>query len=119
VVRRGNPILTNATTPGLPVPEAGVTSFMPTTVTHQKNPVYSAYGQIEFKATEKLRLTAGLRFSSEKKEGQVIAAALSDTTPIFGPADYIGTDQVDQLLAGATQVGPGPLRIHCPKSRCP
>jgi iron complex outermembrane receptor protein len=115
VVRRGNPILTNATTPGLPVPEAGVTSFMPTTVTHQKNPVYSAYGQIEFKATEKLRLTAGLRFSSEKKEGQVIAAALSDTTPIFGPADYIGTDQIDQLLATATQVGPGPLRINCPK----
>ena len=115
VVRRANPILTNGATPGLPVPEAGVTSFMPTTLSHQKNPVYSLYGQLEFKLSEKAQLTTGLRFSSEKKEGQVIAAALSDTTPIFGPGQYIGSGEVDQLLAGATRVGTGPLRINCPK----
>ena len=114
VVRRANPILTNGATPGLPVPEAGVASFMPTTQAHQKNPVYSVYGQLEFKLNEKARLTAGLRFSSEKKEGQVLAAALSDTTPLFGPGQFIGSSEVGQLLAGATQVGAGPLRINCP-----
>jgi iron complex outermembrane receptor protein len=113
-VRRGNPILTNSTTPGLPVPEAGVTSFIPFTMLDQKDTAWSAYGQAEIPFAEQFSLTAGLRYTREEKKGTLTPGATADTTPLYGPAAFIGPAELHQLLTGATQVGPGPLPFNCP-----
>ena len=115
VARRGNPILTNAATPGLPVPEAGVQSFMPFTMLHQKDSVWSAYARGEYEISKALSITAGLRFTAERKQGRLLAGAVPDLVPLFGPAEMIGAAQIEQLLVGAAEVGPGPLPPQCPR----
>jgi iron complex outermembrane receptor protein len=113
-VRRGNPILSNATTPGLTVPEAGVQSFMPFTMLGQTDNVWSAYGRVEYEVTKPFSITAGLRFTSEHKSGLLMPGAVPDLVPLFPAGEFIGASQLDQLLVGATQVGPGPLPPQCP-----
>lgn len=116
IVRRANQALTNVTVPGLTVPETGVTSFIPFTLTHQKNEVYSAYGQLDFKVADKTRLSAGLRYTSEKKSGVVEDGIATDTAPLYSPAQFLGASEIDTLLAGGTQVPAGSaLRPACPK----
>jgi len=115
VVRRANPILTNVLVPDAPIPEAGVQSLMPFVFAHQTDPTWSGYGQMEFKVAEKTNFTLGLRYTSETKSGLVQPGSVADTTPIFSASQFIGANQIDQLLAGATQVGPGSLRLQCPK----
>jgi iron complex outermembrane receptor protein len=114
VARRGNPILTNAATPGLPVPEADVQSFMPFTMLDQKDSVWSVYARGEYEITKTVSVTAGLRFTSERKRGRLTAGGAPDLVPLFQPGEMIGSAQIDQLLVGAAQVGPGPLPPQCP-----
>jgi iron complex outermembrane receptor protein len=114
VARRGHPILTDATTPGLPVPEAGVLSFMPFTMLDQKDEVWSVYGRVEYDLSDAFSVTAGLRYTSERKSGQLVAGAVPDLAPLFGPDEFIGALQIGQLLVGGTEVGPGPLPPQCP-----
>ncbi len=63
--------------PGDPPPNAipgepGANTFtvLPTTILHQDDESTSAYGQLDYDLTEKLTLTAGLRFSREEKTGK-------------------------------------------------
>jgi iron complex outermembrane receptor protein len=112
--RRANPILTNVGVPGVPVPETGVTSFIPFTILHQKDTAWSTYGQTELPLAQRLSFTAGLRFTSEKKSGLLEPGAVADTVPLFGPDQFIGQTQIENLLSGGTQVGPGPLPPQCP-----
>lgn len=114
IVRRADPILTDVLVPGTPVPAQDVQTFMPFVMANQKDSVWSAYGQAESNLTDRLRLTAGARYTWESKSGLQEPGAVSDTTPVFGPDEYIGAGQVDQLLVGATRVGPGPLLFNCP-----
>jgi len=113
-VRKGNPITTNADTPGLPVPEADVQSMIPFTELHQKDTAWSAYDRTEFDVTQAFSITAGLRFTSESKSGDLMAGAVPDLVPLYPAGEFIGEPQIDQLLLGATQVGPGPLPPQCP-----
>ena len=59
-------------------------------------------------------VTAGLRFTSERKRGRLTAGGAPDLVPLFQPGEMIGSAQIDQLLVGAAQVGPGPLPPQCP-----
>lgn len=113
-VRRGNPITTNAAVPLAVVPDAGVTSFIPDSRFHQDNTVFSVYGQSEFDVTHKLTIQAGLRYNWEQKKGLLQPGVAVDLVPIYGPAQFIGMDQLDNLLSAATVVGKGPLPILCP-----
>ncbi|HVW71367.1 MAG TPA: TonB-dependent receptor, partial [Steroidobacteraceae bacterium] len=111
---RANPALTNVTVPGASIPADGFTSFIPFTVTRQMDKVYSGYGQLEFEPVEKLRLTAGLRFTSEKKSGVVQDGIVTQTMPT-DPTAFVGDGTINQLLVGATQVPAGSaLRLACP-----
>ena len=114
VARRGNPILTNATTPGMPVAEAGVLSFMPFTELEQKDRVWSAYARLEYEMSKAFSVTLGLRYTSEQKKGLLMAGGAPDLVPLFGPDEFIGAPQISRLLVGGTEVGPGPLPPQCP-----
>jgi len=114
VARRGHPILSDATTPGLPVPEAGVLSFMPFTMLDQKDTVWSAYGRIDYEMTQAFSVTAGLRYTSERKKGELMAGGAPDLVPLFRAGEFIGAAQINRLLVGASEVGPGPLPPQCP-----
>ncbi len=119
VVRRANPAFTNAFVPGQPIPEAGVQTFMPFVMANQKDAVWSAYAHLDYKLSGPLRLSVGTRFTSEKKSGLQQPGAVPDLAPSFGPAQYIDRGEVNQLLVGAKQVGPGPLRANCPPPPLP
>ncbi len=113
---RANQALTNVTVPGLPVPATDWFAFIPFTDTHQKDEVYSGYGQLEFKFNERFRLTTGLRFTSEKKSGTVRNGIVTRTDAPVSPFDFVDANVLDSLLVGATEVPAGSaLRIACPK----
>ncbi|MFO1468201.1 MAG: TonB-dependent receptor [Steroidobacteraceae bacterium] len=113
---RANQALTNVTVPGLPVPATDWFAFIPFTDTHQKDEVYSGYGQLEFKFNERFRLTAGLRFTSEKKRGTVRNGIVTRTDAPVSPFQFVDANLLDSLLVGATEVPAGSsLRVACPK----
>ena len=114
VTDRANPALTNVAVPGLPVPATDWTAYRPFTLASQKDRVYSGYGQLELKLTKKARLTTGLRYTAEEKSGVVKNGIVTVTTPT-DPTAYVGADQINALLVGATEVPVGSaLRLACP-----
>ncbi|MBS0612518.1 MAG: TonB-dependent receptor [Proteobacteria bacterium] len=113
---RANQALTNVTVPGQPVPATDWFAFIPFTDTHQKDEVYSGYGQLEFKLSERFRLTTGLRFTSEKKSGMVSNGIVTRTDAPVSPFQFVDANLLDSLLVGATEVPAGSaLRLACPK----
>jgi len=54
-------------------------SVVPTAILNQQGDVASAYGQIDVAFTEKLNLNFGLRYTSDKKEGQTTVVTMFDT----------------------------------------
>jgi iron complex outermembrane recepter protein len=112
---RANQALTNVTVPGQPIPDTNFTGFMPFTITNQKDRAYSGYGQLEFKPADKLRLTTGLRYTSDQKSGIVKDGIATLTTP-FDPTSFFTADSINALVAGGTQVPAGSaLRLACPR----
>ncbi len=114
VVRRANPILSDAFTPGAPIPEAGVPTFMPHTRFDQDNTVWSGYGQLDYRLTDRTVLTGGLRYTYERKDALVRPGAVADAAGAIPASRFVGRDLLEQLLVGATEVGPGPLPPQCP-----
>lgn len=112
---RANPVLTPVAVPGRPVPAAGFAAFDPFTLANQRDTVISAYGQLEFKLSGRMRLTTGLRFTSEEKIG-VVKDGIATTTRPTDPTLFVAADEINTLLVGGTQVAAGlALRQVCAK----
>jgi len=78
--------------PALPSTPGSMT-VIPATVVLQENEVYSLYGQGEYDLTDRLKLTLGLRWSNETKEG---GNATSVGNGLFLPDEdvFVGFDAI-------------------------
>ena len=77
----------------------------------QDTTMYSAYGQLEFDLSDRLVLTAGLRYVNEEKEGQAIAQFSDfslDTNGTLNPenGDLFLFENLEQFRVGPTAGGP-------------
>lgn len=106
---------------GVGTPAGGV---VPTVELGQKVNIFSLYGQVDTRLTDKLNLTAGLRWTSDRKRGGVTARTFfgTETGQLGGavlPADtFISLDMARALVANvatpcATGVSPcqGPTKM--------
>ena len=50
--------------------------FMPFTMLDQKDTVWSAYGRLDFEMTQAFSVTVGLRYTSERKKGELMAGGV-------------------------------------------
>jgi iron complex outermembrane receptor protein len=54
-------------------------SVVPTSIMNQRGDIYSAYGQVDVAFTERFNMNVGLRYTSDKKEGDTTVIAMFDT----------------------------------------
>jgi iron complex outermembrane receptor protein len=100
--------------PLTPIPEAGVTKFIRHTTLDQDNEVWSIYGQIDFDVTDRLKISAGLRYSNETKEGNLRAGVTNDILDPLPAGQFIGIDLLNELITGARAFAPGPFSGEVP-----
>jgi iron complex outermembrane receptor protein len=112
--RTGNPILSSAFTPGIPIPEAGARTNMLFGRLEQRDELASAYGQVEVVLRPRVMLTAELRGTTERKSGTQSGGSLADTRAGLPAAAFVDDALLDSLLATATRVPPGFLPLTCP-----
>src|SRR5882672_4882018 len=97
----------------IPDPYGDTVSF---SIHHLKDQSSSAYGQIDYRFTDRLNLTVGLRYTKDDKADPfVYAGAFVKPTP-WDPSIYIGHDEILALSAGLPGCFPRgaiPFFVHC------
>src|SRR5882672_7873460 len=97
----------------IPDPYGDTVSF---SIHHLKDQSSSAYGQVDYRFTDRLNLTVGLRYTKDDKADPfVYAGAFVKPTP-WDPSLYIGHDEILALSAGLPGCFPRgaiPFFVHC------
>jgi len=105
--------------PTIFVPLAPVAAQGPKFIRHtkldQENEVFSVYGQGEYEVTDKLTFTAGLRYSHERKRGNLRAGVTNDVNNPFAISQKIDIPFLDSLVTGARAFSPGPASGEVPQ----
>jgi len=98
----------------IPDPYANTVSF---SIHNLKDQSTSVYGQGDYKLTDKLNFTLGLRYTRDDKGDPSYFAGAFVKPLIWDPSIYIGVDQIRQLSAGlppCVPKGPGYIPfVHC------
>jgi iron complex outermembrane receptor protein len=112
-----HPSAVGITPPGLfdviPNPYGNTVSF---SIHHLEDRSYSAYGQMDYKFTDKANFTLGLRYTrDDKSDPFVYAGAFVKPTP-WDPSVFIGEEEILSLSQGLPSCiprGNPPFFVHC------
>ena len=112
-----HPSAVGITPPGLfdviPNPYGNTVSF---STHHLEDVSYSAYGQIDYRFTDKMNFTLGLRYTrDDKSDPFVYAGAFVKATP-WDPSVFIGEEEIATMSQGLPSCFPRgnpPFFVHC------
>ena len=99
----------------IPNPYTNTVSF---SIHNLKDQSASAYGQGDYRFTDRLNLTVGLRFTHDDKSDRNIFAGAFLKPLNWDPSIYIGKDQIRQLAAGIQPCIPKTSAAYIPFQRC-
>jgi len=86
----------------------GSLTIVPATLVQQDNEVFSVYGQGEYDLYDQLKLTLGLRWSNETKEG-VNVTSVGNGLLLPDEDFFIGASEIQTSIAGVMNICPPPV----------
>ena len=99
----------------IPDPYANTVSF---SIHHLEDQSASAYGQVDYRFTDRLGLTAGLRFTHDDKSDENIFAGAFLKPANWDPSIYVGTPEITRLAAGIQPCVSKTSPAYIPFQRC-